>query len=106
MVIGQFLHELRRHVQGSTLDRGQHNRVRRHGPGEAEIAKLDDAVCRDQNVLRLHVTMNDAVTVKIVERLDELLCDLAHFLLTQIAIVLQDLKQLTLSELCDDAEFV
>eukprot|EP00353_Schmidingerella_taraikaensis_P006198 CAMPEP_0185573314 /NCGR_PEP_ID=MMETSP0434-20130131/5066_1 /TAXON_ID=626734 ORGANISM="Favella taraikaensis, Strain Fe Narragansett Bay" /NCGR_SAMPLE_ID=MMETSP0434 /ASSEMBLY_ACC=CAM_ASM_000379 /LENGTH=125 /DNA_ID=CAMNT_0028189519 /DNA_START=3508 /DNA_END=3882 /DNA_ORIENTATION=- len=46
------------------------------------------------------------MTVEVVERLDELLGDLAHFLLAEVTVVLQNLEQLTLGEFCDDAELV
>ena len=50
--------------------------------------------------------MNNPVTVQVVESLDELLSNLAHFLLSQIPVVLQDLEELTLGKLSDDAELV
>ena len=50
--------------------------------------------------------MDDSVTVQIVECLYELLGNLADFRLAQVTVILQDLEQLTLSELSDDAELV
>ena len=50
--------------------------------------------------------MNNPVTVQVVECLDELLSDLAHLLLSQISVVLQDLEKFALGEFSDDAELV
>ena len=106
VVVGQFLHQLWSHVQRSSLDRGEHDGVGRHRPGEPEVTELDDAVCRDKDVLRLHVSMNDAVRVQVVQGVDKLLGYLPHFVLWQVAIVFQDLKQLSLRKLSDHAELM
>jgi len=50
--------------------------------------------------------MNNPVAVKIIERMNELLGNLADFRLTKTTVIFKDLKQLTLGELCDDAEFM
>ena len=50
--------------------------------------------------------MNNPVTVQVVKSLDELLGDLAHLLLSQISVVLQDFEKLALGEFSDDAELV
>jgi hypothetical protein len=36
-------------------------------PGQAKVCEFDDAVTRDEQVLRLQVAMNDAMTVKEVD---------------------------------------
>ena len=46
------------------------------------------------------------MTVQVVECLHELLGNLTNFRLAQVAIILQDLKELTLGELSDDAKLV
>ena len=55
---------------------------------------LHDAVRADQHVLGLHVAVDDAVRVEVVERLHELLGDVPHLRLGQLLVVLQDLEQL------------
>ena len=49
----------------------------------------------------LHVAVDDAVRVQVVERVHELLCDLTHFALGQVAVVLEDLEEFSLGELAD-----
>lgn len=44
MVVGQLLDQLWGHIKWCTLDRGQYNRVCRHGARKTEIAKLYDTV--------------------------------------------------------------
>ena len=70
-----------------------------HVAGEAEVAELDRAARPDQDVLRLHVAVDDAVVVQVVQRLDELPRDLLHLLLRQRLVVLEDLEELALREL-------
>ena len=50
--------------------------------------------------------MDNSVTVQVVESLHELLGNLANFRLPQVAVILQNLEELTLGELSDDAELV
>lgn len=95
-VVRLLLHELGCHVQGRSLDAGQDDRVGGHRPREAEVAELDPAVGADQNVLRLHVAVNDAVGVEVVQGLDQLLGDFLHLRFWQGVVVLQDLEQLAL----------
>lgn len=72
MVVRLLLHELGRHVQRRALDGREDERVVGHGPGEPEVAELHGAVGADEDVLRLHVAVDDAVRVEVVEGLDEL----------------------------------
>ena len=98
--------KLRCHVERRTLDGGEDDSVGRHRAGKAEIAKFDDAVRRNQNVLRLHVSVDDPMTVQVVEGLDKLLGNFADLRLAKVAVILKDFEELTLSELSDHAEFV
>ena len=104
VVVRLFLDELRRHVQRRSFDAGEHHGVAGHGPGEPKVAELDDASAADEDVLRLHVAVDDAVGVKVVEGSDELPGDGAHLILRQAFVVLQDLEELALRKLGDDAE--
>ena len=49
----------------------------------------------DQDVLRLHVAVDDAIGVQVVQRAHQLASHAAHHRLRQAAVVLQDVKQLT-----------
>jgi hypothetical protein len=106
MVVGQLLHQLWRHIQWRTLDRSQYDRVGRHAPSKAKIAQFNDTVGRDENILRLHVSVDDPVTVQVVQGVYQLLGDFAHFRLTEVSIVFEDLEQLTLGEFRHNAEFM
>jgi len=53
-----------------TFDGRQHHRVAGHGSGEAKVAQLDDASSPHEDVLRLHVPVDDPVRVQIVQGLD------------------------------------
>lgn len=88
VVVGELLDEFRCHVEGSSLDGGQHNCVGRHRAGKSKVAKLHYPIRRNQNVLRLHVSVDNSVGVQIVESLDELLSDFADLRLTKVAVVL------------------
>lgn len=48
----------------------------------------------NQDILRLHVAMDDAVGVQVVQRLHKLACHAAHHTLWQASIVLQDVEKL------------
>jgi hypothetical protein len=50
--------------------------------------------------------MNDPVTVQVVQGVHQLLRNLSDFVFSQVSVVFQDLKKLSLSELGDNAEFV
>ncbi len=94
VVVWLFLDELRRHIQRSPLDGGQHHRVAGHGPGKAKVTQLDHPIGPDQDILGLHVSVDDAVGMQVVQSPDQLLCHLLHHLLRQVSIILQDFKQL------------
>lgn len=67
VIVRQLLYEFWSHVKWSTLDRSENDSVRGHRPGESKVAQLDDTVSRNENVLRLHVSVNDSVGVEIVQ---------------------------------------
>ena len=50
--------------------------------------------------------MDDPVTVQVVQGVYQLLGDFAHFRLTEVSIVFEDLEQLTLGEFRHNAEFM
>lgn len=50
--------------------------------------------------------MDNTVGMKIVERMDQLLGDLANFVLRKVPVILQNLEELTLCELGDHAELM
>ena len=106
VVVRQLLHQLRRHVERRTLDRGQHDRIGRHRPREAEIAELHDSIGGYQYVLRFHVSVDDAMRMQIVKGVHQLLGDLAYLVLWEVPVVLQNLEELALSELRDHAELM
>ena len=59
-----------------------------------EIAQLDLVVLAQENVLRLHVAMHDAMRVKIVESRHELTRNNLHLLLGERAVVFEQTEQL------------
>ena len=99
-----LLHQLGSHVQGRPLDAGQHQRGAAHGPGKPKVAKLHRAVAPHQYVLRLHVPVDDAVGVEVVEGGDQLAGDGGHLILGQALVVFKHLKQLAAGKLGDHSE--
>ena len=89
---------------GSYLDGGEDNGLAGHGASKAKVAELHRAVRSDQNVLRLHVAVDDAVGVEVVERSNELLADFRHAGFGELVVVLQNLEKLAMRELRDDDE--
>ena len=63
MIVWEFLNQFRSHIQRSSLNGSKNDSVCRHRTSETEITKFDDAVCRNQNVLRFHISVDDAMTV-------------------------------------------
>ena len=106
VIVRELLHKLGCHVKGRTLDWGQHNSVSGHGTGKPKVTKLYNAVSRNQDILRLHISVNDAVTVKIVECVHKLLSYLANLGFWQVSVILKNFEEFTLCELCNNAEFV
>ena len=88
VVVRQLLNQLWRHVQGCTFDGGENDCVGGHRASKSKVTKFDYSVCRDQDVLGLHVSMDDAVAVQVIQRMHQLLGNLAHFLLSEVAIVI------------------
>jgi hypothetical protein len=62
------------------------------------------AVAADQHVVRLHVAVDDAVAVQVVQRTHQLTRDGPHDVLGQRLVVLQHLEQLAARKLRDDAK--
>ena len=88
MVVRLLLHQLGRHVQRRSFDAREHHGVRGHGSRESKVAELDHAPAADEDVLRFHVAVDDAVAVEVVERADELFGDRSDFILRQALVVL------------------
>lgn len=61
VIVWLLLDELWRHVQRSALDGGQDHCVAGHCTSKAKITQLHNPVGTNQNVLRLHVTVNHAI---------------------------------------------
>ena len=45
------------------LDRGEHQSIDAHGSSEAEVTQLNDCSLAEKDILRLHVTMQNTVSV-------------------------------------------
>ena len=67
VVVWLLLHKLWRHVEWRPLDGGHHHGVARHGARKAKVAELDDTPGTNENVLRLHVAVDDAVAMQILK---------------------------------------
>ena len=104
VVVGLLLHELGSHVERRALDGGHNQRAAGHGARKAEVAQLHAAVRADEHILRLHVAVDDAIAVQVVQRADQLLGYAAHLLLRQSLVVLQHLKQLPCPAMCRSCE--
>ena len=76
-----------------------HHRVGAHRARKAKVAQLDRAARADEDVLRLHVAVDDAVCVQVAQRAHQLLGDVAHDGFRERGVVLQDLEQLAVREL-------
>lgn len=83
MVVRQLLDQLRSHVEWSSLDRSEHDSVLRHRSGKTEVTKFNDAISRNQNILRLHISVDDSVRVQVVKRVNQLLGDFSHLILRE-----------------------
>ena len=69
------------------------------GPGEAEVCDFDSEVVVDEDVLRLDVSMDDAVGVTVLQSRDQLVHDQLHSLLLQLLpLILQILFQVLIHE--------
>jgi hypothetical protein len=66
VVVWELLDEFWRHIERRSFDGSQHDCVCRHGSCEPKIAELDNTVGRDQDILGLHISMDDPMRVKIV----------------------------------------
>ena len=66
VVVRELLDEFWRHIERRSFDGSQHDCVCRHGSCEPKIAELDNTVGRDQDILGLHISMDDPMRVKIV----------------------------------------
>jgi hypothetical protein len=65
-----------------------------------KVAQLDGAVGAHEHVLRLHVAVDDAVAVQVVQGVHELLGHVADHVLGERVVVLEHLEQLALRKLC------
>lgn len=81
-IIGLLIDQLGGHVERGALDRGEHLGVVGHGSSESEIAQFDDSVGANEDILGLHVSVDDSVGMKVIEGVNELLSDFAHLLQT------------------------
>lgn len=52
-------------IQGRTFDGRQHHCVGRHGTCKTKVAQLHVAPCSDQDILGLHVSVDDAARVRV-----------------------------------------
>ena len=93
------LHQLRAHVERRPFDRSEDGRLLRHRPREAKVTEHHARVRPDQHVLRLHVPVDHALRVQVVERLRQLPSDRADLRLRELLVVLEDLEELALGEL-------
>lgn len=94
VVIWLLLHQLWCHVQRCTLDGCQDHGVARHGTSKAKVTQLDNPIGANQYILWLHVTMNNAVCVQIVQSADKLLGNTLHSGFRETLVIFQNLKQL------------
>mmetsp|Transcript_23688 Transcript_23688/g.70297 ORF Transcript_23688/g.70297 Transcript_23688/m.70297 type:complete len:271 (-) Transcript_23688:18-830(-) len=104
VVVRLLLHQFWCHVERRALDGRENHGVARHGAGKPKVAQLHRAVAANQDVLRLHVSVDDAVRVQVVQCTHKLLRDALDHLLRKALVVLQDFKQLSLSEFSHHTE--
>lgn len=115
VVVRLLLDQLRRHVQRGALglaeqpvylDRGEHNRVRAHRAREAEVAELDDAVVADEDVLGLHIPVDNAVFVQVEQRVSQLSGDLLDLAFAHLVVFFEDLEEFALRVFGDQTKVV
>lgn len=61
VVVGLLLYQFRGHIERGPFNRMQDLRVGGHCPRKAEVAELDHTICREEDILRFHVPVNNAV---------------------------------------------
>jgi hypothetical protein len=91
-----LLNQLGGHVQRGALNAREHHRVVAHRPSEAEVGELHGPVAAHQNVLGLHVAVNDALAVEVLQGQNELFGDRANLLLRKALVVLKHLEEFSL----------
>ena len=106
VVVRLLLQELRRHVERRALYRCEHRGLLRHGASEAKVAEHDARVGAEQDVLWLHVAVDHAVGVQVVERVDELSRDWQDRRLGERSVALEHLEEGARRKLGDGAECV
>lgn len=94
VIVWLLLHQLWCHVQWRAFDRCEHHGVGGHGTSKAKVAQLDNAIGPNQDVLWLHVSVNDAICVQIVQGTHKLLGNTLHCCFWEALIIFQNLKQL------------
>ena len=52
-------------AQSTNLDASEHQRIDTHGAGKTEVTQFDNAAFAQQNILWLHVSVQNAVSVEI-----------------------------------------
>ena len=94
MIVRLLLHQLWCHVQRCALDRCEHHSVGGHGTSKAKVTELDNPIGANQDVLWLHVSMNDTVCVQIMQGTNKLLGNTLHCRFWKALVIFQNLKQL------------
>jgi hypothetical protein len=89
---------------GATCDGCEDDSLAGHAARKAEVAELYAAVGGDEDVLGLHVAMDDPVGVEVAQGGHKLRCNSLHLCLRQSRVVLEDLEKLPLRVFSDDAE--
>jgi hypothetical protein len=92
-----LLNEFGGHVKRCAFDAGEYEGIAAHASGESEIAQLDATIGAYENVLRLHIAVNDSVLVEILQRMNELCGNPLDFSLRQLAVIFEDFKELSMS---------
>lgn len=88
MVVGLLLYKLRCHIKRRALDGCHHECAAGHGPRKAKVAQLHTAIGANEHILRLHVAVDDAVAVQVVQRAHQLLGYVAYLLLWEGLVIL------------------
>lgn len=105
MVVRLFLDHLWSHVKWSSFERSQNFCLIAHVSSKPKITQFDGSVRSHKDILRLHISMRDAVTVNITKSPDQLLSYFSDFVEVKRVIILNNVEQLALSELSNKNEF-
>lgn len=66
MVVGLLLNKFRGHIERGPFNRMQDLRVGGHSPRKAEVAELDHTICGEEDILRFHIPVNNAVRMQVM----------------------------------------